>query len=611
MSIDYSVGADYSAVMKLLLTAASIVVLLAACATQRGDLPAGNQTAQQIVLAEPSAAAVSIDRMLEAYAFYGRLSGTVLVARGDTVVYQRSFGQRDARVGAANADDTIYDVGSIAKQFTAAAVMKLVDTGVLELDARVASFFPALGAVAEEVSIHHLLSMSSGIAQDFSRSRTYDIDDVVFPQSWPVTMTELVHYFGELESVFRPGARFEYSNMNYILLAAIVEQVTGSDLHSYLSSTFFVPLGMSSTAVGRDGVDPDRIARGYVGLPTHHTPPEPWHDSWLKGAGGMYSSALDLHRWMTALERNEVLSAASTEALFAPHRRYGRSHYAYGWVIDSTDGPTYRYHEGGTVGYAAEAGFYPESQVSIVILTNHTHELARLGETVTHLQGLSRQLRNIVLARPYRSLPIPGGGPYELPAGPRMIAGFGYRFEPSPEYVDISATGESPSVMDVGFLRDLFEPGLRYRRVVRVAESLAEDNFGPVFWRSEWMIQMGIASGLVPDAWRSLTGDKGRFVSTNVYRLPTDARPNVYWVRLVNDATETGIFLTLNRFGRVRGMQIDQSFSVNGPRTVRALAIDDQTLFVDGFALGYPDLTIAYDNDRWVLRHPVGDLTIE
>ncbi len=595
--------------MKLPVLAASIVVLSIACATPGSVPPAA--TAEPVVLQNPAAVKASIDGLLRSHDFYRRLSGTVLVAQGDSIVYQQSFGRRDVGNSIENANDSIYDIGSIAKQFTAAAIVKLSDDGVLNLDDRLADFFPALGPVAEEISLHHLLSMSSGIAQDFSRSRTYDISDVIFPQPWPIALSELVHYFGELESVFRPGSRFEYSNMNYILLAAIVEQVTGSDLGSYLDTAFFAPLGMSSTTVGRDGIDPMRLALGYTGLPSTHETPEQWHDSWLRGAGGMYSSASDLHRWMLALDRNEILSPDATETLFRPHRRYGRGHYAYGWVIDSTDGPTYRYHEGGTVGYAGEAGFYSQGQVTIVILTNHTHELARIGETVTHLQGLSRQLRNIVLGRPYRSLPVPGGGPYTMPDGDRTIAGFGYRLDPSSEHVDISAWGDSPSVMDVGFHRDLVESGPRFRRIVRVAAALAEDDFRPVFWRSEWTIRVGITAGLVPDAWRSLTGDKGEFVSANVYRLPTDARPNVYWVRLVNESAETGVFITLNRFGRVRGMQIDQSFSADGPRTVRALAIDDRTLFVDGFALGYPDLTIAYENDRWVLRHPVGDLPIE
>ena len=598
--------------MKALVIIATILAVSASCAMQRGDVdssPADERS--RTLLIDASTVPSELDQLLHANAYYGRLSGTLLVAQGESVVYHRSFGYRDALSQTANTTDTIYDIGSIAKQFTAVAVMKLAEEDRLDLEARLASFFPALGAVAEQVSIHHLLSMSSGIAQDFARSRTHDIQDVVFPQPSPVTTLELVHHFGELESVFRPGNRFEYSNMNYILLAAVVEQVTGTDFHSYLSSAFFAPLGMESTAVGRHNVPTDRLARGYTGLPTSHEVPDEWHDSWLLGAGGVYSSAPDLHRWMLALERNEILSPAATEALFRPRQRYGRGHYAYGWVIDSPGGYTYRYHEGGTVGYAGEAGFYPGGEVSIVLLTNHTHNLSRIGATVTHLQGLTRQVRNILHERPFHHPPVPGDGAFALPQGTRSVAGFTYRFEPATESVTIHAEEGSPSIMDVGFLRDLVEPGRRYRRVVRVARALAEDDFRHVFWRGEWTIMMGITTKIVADAWQSLTGDKGAFVSANVYRLPSADRPYVYWVRLVNERAQTGVFITLNRLGRVRGMQIDQSFSWEGPTTIRALAIDERKLFVDGFAIGYPDLTIVSEHDRWILRHPAGDLTIE
>ncbi len=571
----------------------------------------GQRRAESHLLADPSRAANELRSLLHALAFYGRFSGTVLVARGDTVVYEESFGFSSWEQKKHNTNASVYHLGSIAKGFTAAGIMRLIEGGELRLDQPLSQFFPRLGPAARAITLHHLLTMSSGIRQDLARTKNYDRNELVLPQATPIAAEDLVHRWGELKLFFRPGRRFDYSNLNYALLAAIIEQVSGVDLHTYLQRSLFTPLDLPSLAFGRENADSERVATGYVGLPQRHVVPEPWHDSWLLGAGGVYASARDLYRWMRALNEGLVFGPTATETLLRPHQRDGRRHYAYGWFVEERTGGTYRYHEGGTVGYIGEAGFFAEENVYLVLLSNHTHELERIAQTVVHMQGIARQIHAILAGRPHHAPPVPAPGAQASLAGPFAIGGARYRALPGGGAVQIVAEDPSPSLMDVPFRQDLVEESRRFRRARAVARALAKDRFGLVLWRSELALAIAIAARLVAKAWQALTGDKGAPVSLNCYRLPSPERPRTYGFRLVHANREIGVLLTFNRWGRVRGIHLDPSFSFQGPREVLARAIADDHLFIDGFALGYPDLHIRRDRGRWVFKAGLAELPLD
>lgn len=146
-----------------------------------------------------------IDSLLQGYDFYNRFSGTVLIATADNVWYYKSFGYADVEKNIKNHDASVYGIGSLTKQFTATAILKLAQEGKLSLSDKLSDYFPALGETATLISIHHLLSMSSGILEDFARSKTYDIESIIFPESEPISTHELVHYFGEITQDSEPG----------------------------------------------------------------------------------------------------------------------------------------------------------------------------------------------------------------------------------------------------------------------------------------------------------------------------------------------------------------------------------------------------------------------
>jgi CubicO group peptidase (beta-lactamase class C family) len=554
------------------------------------------------ITSDPEEAAMHIDSLLTSYAWYGRLSGTILIMHKDQVLYHNSFGWADKENQRPNSNTSVYGVGSFTKSFTSTAIMKLVQERKISTDDNLYSFFPGLGETARDITIHHLLSMSSGIYEDFSRSKTYDIENVVFPQPDPITTHQLVHYFGELTSDKSPGKKFDYSNINYIFLAAIVEQVSGLDYGTFLKENFFDPFSMHSSVFGMENVAPGLLAHPYTGLPNSHDAPDDWHDSWVKGAGGNFASAEDIYRWMNAVNQRRVLDSVHTEKLFFSHTKSGNESYGYGWEIGKRKGNTYVYHEGGTPGYVCEAGFYPELDLYVVVLTNHTHHLMEVGKTVLLNHRINREIQNILFDQPCNKLPLPQiFGKPDL-EGNVTIGGFEYTLFKDDKNIRILAGENSPSFMDIAFEQNLKEDSRRFKKAQKLAEAFGNEDFKYIHSRGRLAMRMLLSAKTLRQMWGELTGDKGEFISYDFYTIPNERFPNHYRMRLTHANKQIGLLLILDKRGRIDGMHIDQRFTFNGPKEVSATIINDSLIFVDGFRFGNEDAMLVKMNGKWHLE---------
>lgn len=545
-----------------------------------------------------------IDSLMQGYDYYKRFSGTVLVAHKEQVLYAKSFGYADAGRGHLNANASVYGIGSLTKQFTAAAILKLAEEDKLSLSDNLSGFFPGLGDATEKITIHHLLSMSSGIHQDFARSKTYDVSQIIFPEATPIGILELVYFFDELSLDFTPGNKFDYSNMNYILLAAIIEQVSGKSYQDYLYETFWVPLQMHSTCFGAFNVESNQLAIAYLGLPNTHDLPPLWHDSWTVGAGGVFSSAPDLHQWMLALKSRKVLRADLNTKLFEKHTKAGRDHYGYGWEITTRHGSTYITHPGGTLGYVSEAGFYPEHELYVIVLSNHTHDLQEIGRSVRNISGLSDQIHNILFQKPFELLPTPTKEPAVLERGLYTIGGFSYQIEQQDDKILIDARDGSPSILDLYYHQELHEDTRRFQKAERLALAFGEGDYKRILKSSVPLMRIILSEKRLREIWDEITGDRGDFIGYNFYRLQNES--SAYRVRLVYEKTEVGVRLNLKKRGKMRGMHIDQQFSYNGPQTVEATVIDGDLVFLDGFRYNYPDFRMERMEGQWMFRTLAG-----
>jgi CubicO group peptidase (beta-lactamase class C family) len=297
-------------------------------------------------------------------------SGAVLVALDGKPVVSKGFGFSDAERRVKNSPQTIFDIGSVTKQFTAAAILKLEMQGKLSTGDKLGKYFQNVPPDKTNITIHDLLRHSAGlpgvVGDDFERIGEADFIEKVLnaPLRFPA------------------GTRFGYSNVGYSLLALIVEKVSGQSYERYLYENLWKPAGMETTGYTRPNFDKKLIAVGYRttgerwGAPTEREWDKDAPYLHLKGNGGILSTAVDLFRWDRALSSDTILSKAAKEKYFRPERRAdetGRSFYAYGWDNFTTArGTTRLWHNGTNRIFYADFYRFIDEGVTIILMTNRS-----------------------------------------------------------------------------------------------------------------------------------------------------------------------------------------------------------------------------------------------
>ncbi|MEK7794138.1 MAG: serine hydrolase domain-containing protein, partial [Candidatus Hydrogenedentota bacterium] len=296
-------------------------------------------------------------------------SGVVLVAKGDEVILAKGYGYADREARRRCTTDTAFDIGSITKQFTGAAILKLEEMGKLNTEDKIGKHFDDVPKDKRAITLHLLLTHSSGLR------------DVFGPDYVEMTRDGIIQTAMEGRLKFGVGERYFYSNSGYSLLAAIVELLTGASYESFLREQFFAPLGMTKTGYRLPSYSDEEVAVGYNkdagrwGTPTEKL----WAKDgpyWnLRGNGGILSTVWDMYTWHKALLDDSALTAASREKYFAPYADEGgdRSHYGYGWVnLKTPRGTTVYTHNGGNGIFFADCFRYVEERVFIMAMTNTT-----------------------------------------------------------------------------------------------------------------------------------------------------------------------------------------------------------------------------------------------
>lgn len=537
-----------------------------------------------------------IDSLMKAYDFYNRFSGTLLIANKDIILYKNSFGYADYTNNLKNTNKSIYGIGSCTKQFTANAILKLIDDGKITLEDKLSKYFPNLGVSSKKISIENLLTHSSGISQDIGRGDSWD--KILFPQATPISIDSLIHIFGELKLQFTPGNKFDYNNFNYILLAGIIKKVSGEDYRSFLKDAFWHPLQMNSTDFNQLNIDKTFLSKPHNDLPNSYNPPPFWDDSWGIGAGGIYSSVDDLYLWHKKLKQAEVLSKESTNLMFQLHIEDGDEHYGFGWQIAEIFWKKYIYHDGGTNGYYCKVGFLPTEEIYVVILSNHTHNLRELDNTSRMIKEINTQIYNIFFDCKFIAPPIPKQNTSIDFAGNVKINEHTFTVsQSSNNHVTISAIDDSYSFMDIPFIHALSEGSERFKKVETIVKAFGEKDFTTILNNSTFMLRTLISKEIFAEIWTDLAGE---LISWNCYKLPTKERENDYFVRMIFEKKEIGLQLCF-KGDKINGMFTDKSFSFNGPETISCVIIDKNRVFIDGFKYGYPDgLIFEEDNILYV-----------
>lgn len=307
-----------------------------------------------------------IDRYLQKAEANG-YAGSVLVARGENIILAKGYGLADHEKKVKQTAETVFSIGSITKQFTGAAILKLEMMGKLKVTDPISKYFGDVPADKKEITLHHLLTHTAGFAGALGDD--YD----------PIERADFIKLALDSKLLFKPGERYEYSNVGFSLLGIIVELVSGKNYEDFLYEALFKPAGMKKTGYVRPGFVKSELAVGYRGgerwgtaLDRPWRPEGPgWH---LRANGGILSTVGDMHRWYLALKNDTILSASAKQKYFAPHvKEYsdGNTYYGYGWVTQKTErGVNLIWHNGGNGIYNAFMGFEPENDLVIIASSN-------------------------------------------------------------------------------------------------------------------------------------------------------------------------------------------------------------------------------------------------
>jgi CubicO group peptidase (beta-lactamase class C family) len=305
----------------------------------------------------------------------------ILVAEHGRVVFSGGYGRR-ALIEARPVDErTVFSIASISKQFTAAAIFRQMERGRLRLNDRACRYLP-WWQHAPEVTIAQLLTHTSGIP---GYTELEDFDLRCFEAATP---REVVASTVRLGQAFEPGADWQYSNTNYVILAAILELVAQQPYAELLQTEFFDPLGLHATTAGSDPA----AAQGIVSfaLGPWETSPR-WQPSWEIGTAGIHSNVHDLFAWNVALRTGRVISARSYRAMTSHVVLNDGTRVNYGCGLQLGQSPIGREirHSGGLPGFSLENTVYPDRELDIIVLTNTDWTTTRYSITLPVAAALS------------------------------------------------------------------------------------------------------------------------------------------------------------------------------------------------------------------------------
>lgn len=305
----------------------------------------------------------------------------VYIVRDGEIEFSKGYGMANIEKGIPISEATMFNVASVSKQFTAAAIALLISEGKLDLEQDVRELLPYLPEYGHTVRIHHMLHHTSGITDVLG---LVDSDD--FEEGWG--NQDVIPILTEIEELkFVPGEKFEYSNSNYFLLAEIVAKVSGMSFREFVHTRIFQPLGMTESRVddNLEHLDDDNVAISYRKSKRRPAKKIDRND-YLVGDGNVVISVRDFVKWHRNFETRTVGDEAFHEMMVStrPFNNGDPNTYGFGLGINTHVGHRAYQHGGSWLGFRAASIYYPDDKVSLLIFANHnrsqlfTDDVARI-----------------------------------------------------------------------------------------------------------------------------------------------------------------------------------------------------------------------------------------
>jgi CubicO group peptidase (beta-lactamase class C family) len=308
----------------------------------------------------------AIDQLFRDYDRSDAPGAAVIVIKDGTIVHESGYGMADLEGGAKATNLTNFRLASLTKEFTAMAVMMLVEEGKLSYEEALTDVFPDFPAFAHGIKIRHLLNHQAGF-QDYE-------DLIPSGQTTPVHDEDVLALLRGTDHLqFTPGSRYQYSNGGYCVLAQVVQKVSGQTFASFLHDRIFGPLGMDNTLAYEAGISTvSNRAYGYTQDGNGFDRTDQSVTSSTLGDGGIYTSVHDLYKWDQALYTERLVKKATLDRAFTPGTLNDGSttEYGFGWMLDTYEGMRRIHHTGSTIGFRTVIRRFPEKGFTVVVLMN-------------------------------------------------------------------------------------------------------------------------------------------------------------------------------------------------------------------------------------------------
>ncbi len=324
-----------------------------------------------------------LDELIDAYAKQYKFNGAVLVAHNGKILLNKGYGLRNATGKIPNDQNSIFQIGSITKQFTATVILKLQEEKKLTVSDKLIKYFPDYPK-GDSITILQLLTHTSGIY-------SYTSDPVFMEHevSKPSDRKKMMALFKDKPLQFSPGSQWEYSNSAYSLLGYIIEDVSKMPYEQAVRNYIFKPLKMTHSGFDFTHLNDRNKTIGYFRLNGENNMPAPIVDSSVSySAGAIYSTVGDLYSWYQGMQANRIIAKASKEKALTPVKH----NYGYGWGIDSLYGKRRIGHSGGIHGFNTNMASIPEDNTCVILLNNAASP---------HLEKITESIFAILYNKPY------------------------------------------------------------------------------------------------------------------------------------------------------------------------------------------------------------------
>lgn len=473
----------------------------------------------------------ALDEYLTRASEFG-FSGTVLVARAGEVALHKGYGLADQKSGTPATTRTVYDVASITKQFTSAAILRLESEGKLKTTDPITKFFKDVPSDKAGITLHHLMTHTSGLAAALEGEK-------------PVTRDEFVKGMLATKLQSRPGERYSYSNAGYTLAAAVVELVSGNSFEAFLTEQLFKPAGMTDTGFYEDETKWERgvVAHGYNESVDKGAPNSERKDYRFRGSSYVITTTGDLYKWEVALRGDKILSKDAKRKWLAPHAPTDqpRVAYGYGWAVSETPRKSRLISHDGISFQGFNSIFHRYVDEDVVLIVASNTMFGRFMPTVT----LQPDLSAIIFGGKARTLPSAVAvapetigryaGSYEFGSGARL------QVEAEGRRLKIAAEGQE--ALDYLSDADVSKQNLHAdlnRRGEAVFKAMAAGDFAPFVEEFRGRVPADQIKQTAARLWGRWQEQHGRFKS----------------LELLGTVSEPGAAMTYFRINFERGSEV-------------------------------------------------------